>query len=291
MSPKANMGLVLIVLVAILASMSFFTVDEREFALKLKFGEIVRADYQPGLQWKWPIAETVLKFPDRIITYGSAQEKFLTGEKKNLLVDYYVTYRVINPSEYYRATGGQEDIAEQRLTAIIKEGIKAQFSRRTVTEVVSAERAEFMAATLDQARLAAQELGIDVVDVRVKRVDLSEEVSDSVFSRMRQERKRVANQLRAEGAGEAERVRADADRQRTVILAEAYREAETTKGEGDATASDIYASAFNKNREFYAFYRSMEAYRQSMGREQDVLVLRPDSEYFRFLTEQQGIRP
>jgi len=182
-------------------------------------------------------------------------------------------------------------IAEERLTAIIKEGIKAQFSRRTVTEVVSAERAEFMSATLDQARLAARELGIDVVDVRVKRVDLSEEVSDSVFSRMRQERKRVANQLRAEGAGEAELVRADADRQRTVILAEAYREAETTKGEGDARASDIYATAFNKNREFYAFYRSMEAYRQSMGKEQDVLVLQPDSEYFRFLTEQQGIRP
>ncbi len=291
MSSKANVGLIVIVLIGVLAGMSLFTVDEREFALKLKFGEIVRADYQPGLHWKWPIAETVLKFPDRILTYDSAKEKFLTGEKKNLLVDYYVTYRVTDPAEYYRATGGQEVIAEERLTAIIKEGIKAQFSRRTVTEVVSAERAEFMAATLDQARLAARELGIDVVDVRVKRVDLSEEVSDSVFSRMRQERKRVANQLRAEGAGEAERVRADADRQRTVILAEAYREAETTKGEGDATAADIYATAYNKNREFYAFYRSMEAYRQSMGKDQDVLILRPDSEFFRFLTQKQGDRP
>ena len=291
MAGKANLVLMGLIILGILAGMSLFVVDEREFAVKLKFGEIVKADYQPGLHVKWPLAESVLKFPDRILTYDSAKEKFLTGEKKNLLVDYYVTYRVVDPTEYYRSTGGQKSIAEERLTAIIKEGIKAQFSRRTVTEVVSAERSEFMAAMLDQARLAARELGVDVVDVRVKRIDLSEEVSDSVFSRMRQERKRVANQLRAEGFREAEQVKADAERQRTVILAEAYRTAEETRGAGDARASEIYATAFNKNREFYAFYRSMEAYRTSMGKAQDVLVLKPDSEFFRFLTEQQGILP
>lgn len=291
MAGKANLVLFGLIILGIAAGMSLFVVDEREFAVKLKFGEIVRADYQPGLHVKWPLAESVLKFPDRILTYDSAMEKFLTGEKKNLLVDYYVTYRVVDPTEYYRSTGGQTSIAEERLTAIIKEGIKAQFSRRKVTEVVSAERSEFMAAMLDQARLAARELGVDVVDVRVKRIDLSEEVSDSVFSRMRQERKRVANQLRAEGAREAERVTADAERQRTVILAEAYRTAEETRGAGDARASEIYADAFNKNRDFYAFYRSMQAYRTSMGKAQDVLVLQPDSEFFRFLTEQQGTRP
>jgi membrane protease subunit HflC len=291
MTGKANLSLFALIIVGITAGMSLFIVDEREFAVKLKFGEIVKADYQPGLHAKWPLAESVLKFPDRILTYDSAKEKFLTGEKKNLLVDYYVTYRVVDPTEYYRSTGGQKIIAEERLTAIIKEGIKAEFGRRKVTEVVSAERSEFMAAMLDQARLAARELGVDVVDVRVKRIDLSEEVSDSVFSRMRQERKRVANQLRAEGAREAERVKADAERQRTVILAEAYRTAEETRGEGDARASETYANAFNKNRDFYAFYRSMQAYRTSMGKAQDVLVLKPDSEFFRFLTEQQGTRP
>ena len=286
MAGKANFIVIALVILGVVAGMSLFVVDERQYAVKLKFGEIVRADYGPGLHVKWPIAETVLKFPDRILTYDSTKEKFLTGEKKNLLVDYYVTYKIDDPSEYYRATGGQKGVAEERLTAIIKEGIKAQFSQRKVTEVVSAERSEIMAAMLDQARLAAKELGVNVVDVRVKRIDLSEEVSDSVFSRMRQERKRVANQLRAEGAREAERVRADADRQRTVILAEAYRVAEETRGEGDARASEIYANAFNKNRDFYAFYRSMQAYRTSMGKAQDVLVLEPDSEFFRFLTEQ-----
>ena len=197
----------------------------------------------------------------------------------------------MNPASTTRPPGGNEQFAIERLTAIIKEGIKAQFSRRTVTEVVSAERSEFMQGMLTQAREAAGDLGIEVVDVRVKRIDLSEEVSGSVFERMEQERVRVAKQLRAEGAEEAEKIEADADRQRTVILAEARRDAERIRGEGDAKAAEIYANAFNKNRDFYAFYRSMQAYRDSMGRQQDVLVLRPDSDFFRFLTEQAGSTP
>ena len=292
MSPRANLFLILGVLAAVVASMALFIVDEREHAVKLKFGEIVRSDYQPGLHWKWPIAETVAKFPDRILTYDSEPEKYLTGEKKNILVNYYVAWRVVDPAQYYRAaSGGDEDFAIARLPAIIKEGIKAQFSRRTVTEVVSAERSELMQGMLMQARATAPELGLEVVDVRVKRIDLSDEVSESVFDRMRQERVRVAKQLRAEGAEERERIQAQADRERTVILAEAYRDAEQTRGSGDAQAAEIYANAFNRNRDFYAFYRSMEAYRQSLGQQQDVLVLKPDSDFFRFLTEQQGNNP
>ena len=284
MSPRANLILVLVVLAFAAASMSLFVVDERELAVKLKFGEIVKSDYSPGLHWKWPIAETVAKFPDRILTYDSQPEKFLTGEKKNLFVNYYVAWRITDPAQYYRAAAGNELFAIERLTAIIKEGIKAQFSRRKVTEVVSAERSELMQDMLTQARSTAGELGIEVVDVRVKRIDLSDEVSDSVFNRMRQERVRVAKQLRAEGAEEAERIRAAADRERTVILAEAYRDAEQIRGSGDAQAAEIYAGAFNKNREFYAFYRSMEAYRESLGQQ-------PDSDFFRFLTQKQGEAP
>jgi len=233
----------------------------------------------------------VAKYPDRILNYEESEERFLTGEKKNLIVDYFVTWRIIDPAQYYRSVRGDELFAEQRLSAIIKEGIKAEFGRRTVQEVVSAERAELMAQMLNQAGQRAPELGIEVVDVRVMRIELSNEVSGSVFSRMQQERFRVAAQLRAEGSEESERIRSDADRQRTVILAEAYRDAERIRGEGDARAAEIYANAYSQDPEFYAFYRSMQAYRSAIGREQDVLVLRPDSEFFQFLQQQSGVAP
>jgi membrane protease subunit HflC len=212
----------------------------------------------------------------------------LTGEKKNLLVDYFVTWRIVDPSRYYTSVQGNEDDAVQRLSAIIKEGIKAAISRRTVREVVSAERSELMDQMLIDAQQRSPELGIEVVDVRVKRIDLSEEVSESVYSRMRQERQRTAAQLRAEGNEESEMIKADADRQRTVILSEAYRDAEKLRGQGDARAADIYASAYTGDPEFYSFYRSMAAYRESIGGEQDVLVLKPDSDFFQFLQNQFG---
>ncbi len=288
MSARLNLVLIVVVLIGAAINMSLFTVDEREHAIKFRFGEIIKADFAPGLHWKWPLVNNVTKYPDRLLNYDNPTERFLTDEKKNLLVDYFVAWRILEPGQYYRATGGDERIAEERLTAIIKDGIKAEFSARSVKEVVSAERYELMEEMLVRASATASELGIEVVDVRVKRIDLSDEVSDSVFNRMRQERGRVAAQLRAEGAEESEKIRSEADRQRTVILAEAYRDAETIRGTGDALAADIYAQAYSQNPEFYAFYRSMEAYRQALGRDQDVLVLTPDSDFFRFLQQQFG---
>ena len=269
--------------------MTLFYVDEREHGVKFRFGEIVKSDYEPGLHFKIPIVNEIRKYPNRILNYGESQERFLTGEKKNLLVDYFITWRITDPGQYYRAARGDELFAQQRLSAIIREGIKAEFSRRTVQEVVSAERTEIMSQMLVQARQRAPELGLEVVDVRVMRIELSDEVSDSVYARMQQERARVAAQLRAEGSEDSERIRADADRQRTVILAEANRDAEILRGEGDAQAAEIYATAYNQNPEFYSFYRSMEAYRQSIGGEQDVLVLSPDSDFFQFLQSQFGV--
>jgi modulator of FtsH protease HflC len=288
MSPKVNVALVLLVIVAIVVRMSVFSVDEREHAVKFRFGEIVKADYEPGLHFKIPFVNNVAKYPDRILNYEHSEEKFLTGEKKNLIVDYFVTWRITDPGEYYRSVRGDEDRAVERLSAIIKEGIKAAISRRTVQEVVSAERSELMDQMLIEARSRSPEIGIEVVDVRVKRIDLSDEVSDSVYRRMREERQRTAAQLRAEGNEESETIKADADRQRTVILAEAYRDAEMIRGEGDARAAEIYAQAFNQDRDFYSFYRSMRAYRDSVGGDQDVLVLKPDSDFFRYLQSRVG---
>lgn len=288
MSPRLNLLLVAIVLVVILARMSVFTVDEREHAVKFQFREIVWADYKPGLHFKVPFVQNVERYPKRIIKLEHQEEKFLTGEKKNLIVDYFVTWRIIDPAQFYRAVRGDEQLAVERLSAIIKEGIKAAISQRTVQQVVSAERAELMEEMLKTTRERTPELGIQVVDVRVKRIDLSEEVSESVYNRMRQERQRVASQLRAEGDEEFERIRADADRQRTVILSEAYRDAERIRGAGDARAAEIYSEAYAKDRDFYAFYRSMQAYRKAIGRDQDVLVLQPDSDFFKFLQNQLG---
>jgi membrane protease subunit HflC len=291
MSPRFNLLLVFVVLGVTLVRTTVFTVDEREHAVKFRFGEIVQADYEPGLHFKIPFVNTIEKYPDRVLTYRESQERFLTGEKKNLIVDYFITWRISDPGQYFRSARGDELFAQQRLSAIIREGIKAEFSRRTVVEVVSAERSEIMEQMLVQAKQRAPELGVEVVDVRVMRIELSDEVSDSVYARMQQERARVAAQLRAEGSEDSERIRADADRQRTIILAEAYRDAEIMRGEGDARAAETYANAYNENPEFYAFYRSMQAYRESIGREQDVLVLSPDSDFFQFLQERSGATP
>jgi membrane protease subunit HflC len=288
MSTRVSLLLIVTVLAAILLRMSVFAVDEREHVVKFQFQKIVKSDYEPGLHFKIPFVNDIARYPNRILTYERAEEKFLTGEKKNLIVEYFVTWRIVDPAQYYRSVGGDKDAAIERLSAIVKEGIKAAISQRTVQEVVSAERAELMADMLTQVRARSPELGIQVVDVRVKRIDLSDEVSDSVYERMKQERKRVATQLRAEGDEQYVRIKADTDRQRTVMLSEAYRDAERMRGAGDARAAEIYAAAYSKDRDFYAFYRSLQAYRHSIGRDQDVLVLRPDSEFFQFLQKQLG---
>jgi membrane protease subunit HflC len=289
MGPRINLLLIVAVFAAILIRMSVFTVDTREHVVKFRIGRIVKSDYEPGLHFKIPFFENVARYPNRVlIDDEDSRERFLTGEKKNLIVDYYVNWRVVDPAQYYRAVRADEDTAEQRLSAIVKEGIRAAIALRTLQEVVSAERTELLQEVLVQVQERSPELGIEVVDVRVKRIDLAEDVSESVFSRMRQERLGVATQLRAEGEEEYVRIRADAERQRTVILAEAYRDAERIRGAGDARAAEIYATAFAKDRDFYAFYRSMQAYRESIGSDQDVLVLQPDSEFFQFLQSQAG---
>jgi len=283
MGTRINIILAIVVLAAIGVSMSVFTVHEREYALKFRFGEILRDDFEPGLHFKIPIVNNVMKLSSQVLTHNNPTEEFLTVEKKNLLVDFFIKWRIIDPGEFYRATRGDTRMASMRLTEITRDGIRNEFARRTVQEVVSAERAEMMDAMLARASQTARGLGVELVDVRVKRIDLPDEVSDSVFNRMRQERARVAAQLRAEGEELSEMIRADADRQRTVIVAEARRDGQRIRGEGDARATATYADAFNRDREFYSFHRSLHAYRESFGGDGDILVLEPDSEFFKHM--------
>lgn len=285
MNGRASLALIVLALLVALGSAAVFTVDEREYAIKLRFGEILKDDFEPGLHFKVPFVHNVVKYDDRILTRNNPTEEFLTQEKKNLKVDFYVKWRITDPGQYYQAVGGDELIATNRLIEIIKDGIRAEFAKRTVQQVVTADRREIMDDMMATAGQTARELGIEVVDVRVKRLDLPDEVSDSVFNRMRQERARVAAQLRAEGAETAERIRSEADRDRTIILAEAYKQSEEIRGEGDAEAADIYARAHQRDPEFYAFYRSLQAYRRSLGAEGDIFVLGPDSEYFQYMQE------
>ncbi len=265
-----------------------FTVNERELAIKFRFSEIVDSDYEPGLHFKFPFVNSVRKYPKRLLTINNPQELFLTEEKKNLYVDFFVKWQIIDVAQFYRASNGETVIAAQRLLEIVKDGIRAEFAKRTVPEVVSAERREIMEDMLSKARKNSKELGVEVIDVRVKRIEFSDTVSESVFRRMREERSRFASELRAEGAENAETIRAEADRERTVLLAEAYRDAEILRGEGDATAAETYALAYDRDRDFYAFYRSIQAYRNSLGTDGDLLVIGPDSDFLRFLKQQDG---
>ena len=282
-------GLLTLVAVVLLSlSMSVFVVHEREQAIKFRFGEIIKADFEPGLHFKVPFINNVIKFSDQILTLDNRPERFLTSERKFVLVDFFVKWRINDVTGFYIATAGDELMASQRLFAIITDSLRKEFAKRTIQEVVAGERTDLMDEMMARARKVAAELGITIVDIRVKRIDLPDEVSGSVFERMRQERVRIAKQLRAEGAEMSVKIRAEADRERTVMLAEAYRDAQTTRGEGDAAAAGIYSEAYLKNPEFYSFYRSLQAYRQSLGLEQDLLVLKPDSEFFRYLKSADG---
>ncbi|MCW8844447.1 MAG: protease modulator HflC [Gammaproteobacteria bacterium] len=282
-------GLLTLVAVVLLSlSMSVFVVHEREQAIKFRFGEIIKADFEPGLHFKVPFINNVIKFSDQILTLDNRPERFLTGERKFVLVDFFVKWRISDVTGFYIATAGDELMASQRLFAIITDSLRKEFAKRTIQEVVAGERAELMDEMMARARKVAAELGITIVDIRVKRIDLPDEVSGSVFERMRQERVRIAKQFRAEGAEMSVKIRAEADRQRTIMLAEAFRDAQSTRGEGDAIAAGIYSKAYLKNPEFYSFYRSLQAYRQSLGLEQDLLVLKPDSEFFRYLKSADG---
>jgi len=286
MANRVFLSLIAAVVAAFLIALSTFTVRETELAIKLRFGEIVRADYAPGLHYMVPMVNTIRKFERRILTRNYPSEQFLTSEGKILRIDFYIKWRIADVSRFYTATsGGSEDIAAARLASIVKDGIKGVIARRTIQQVVAADRSAFLGEVLKISGANVNNLGMTLVDVRVKNIELPEEVSDSVFNRMRQDFARQAAQLRAEGSAISERTRAEADRQRTEILADAYRQAEIVKGEGDSLAADIYAKAYTRNPEFYAFYRSMQAYRRSLGKQGDVLVLQPEGEFFKYLKD------
>lgn len=262
-------------------SNTFFIVDQRERAVMFQLGEIKGVDYAPGLHVKFPFVQSVSKFDGRVLTLDNQTENFLTIEKKNVEVDFFVKWRIADTSTYYRATGGQELVAADRLSAIVNRGLRNEFGSRTIQQAVSGERDELMREVMTTAGANVQELGIEIVDVRVKRIDLPKEVSESVYDRMRAERTRVASDLRGRGAEEAEKVRADADREAQITLANAYRDAEKLRGEGDAKAAEIYAKAYGQDAEFYNFYRSLNIYREAFSGSQDVLVLEPKGPLFR----------
>ncbi|PKO91955.1 MAG: protease modulator HflC [Betaproteobacteria bacterium HGW-Betaproteobacteria-1] len=286
-----NLGTVLLGLVVtlLLVSFSAFTVDQREHALVFRLGKIVAVKKEPGLYFKVPLVDNVRYFDNRILTLDSADtDRFITSEKKNVLVDSFVKWRIIDPEKYYVSVRGDELQAERRLSQTVNDGLRAEFGKRTINDVVSGERSKIMDILRERADRDSRQIGIQVLDVRLRRVDLPQEVSESVYQRMEAERKRVANELRSEGAGAAEKIRADADKQREIIIAEAFMEAQRVKGAGDAKASEIYARAYSKNPEFYAFYRSLEAYRNSFSEKSDVLVLEPNSDFFKYMRDSSG---
>lgn len=284
MSTRINALLLSVVTVLVVLAMSMFTVDQRQFAIVFQLGEVKRVIEQPGLYFKIPMIQNVRFLDNRILPLDSNElERFITSEKKNLLVDSYVKWRIVDPKLYYISLGGDEARARTRLNQTINAGLREEIGRRTVHEVISGERDKIMVAVSERADVDARRIGVQIVDVRLKRLELASEVSEAVYRRMEAERKRVANELRSQGYAESEQIRADADRQREIIVANAYRDAQKVKGEGDAKATSIYGQAFSDSPEFYTFYRSLEAYRGSFKSKNDVLVLEPGSDFFKYM--------
>ena len=283
---KKYTGNILVGAVALLVlfSLSMFVVDQRQTAIVFQLGEVVGVKTDPGLYFKIPLVQNVRYFDSRILTMDSVEpERFITAEKKNVMVDSFVKWRIADVKQYYISVGGDEDRARTRLMQTVNASMREEFGKRTIHEVVSGEREKIMQVLREKADSDARKIGVQVLDVRLKRVDFPTEISDSVYRRMDAERKRVANELRATGNAESEKIRADADRQREVTLADAYRDAQKIKGEGDAKAASIYAGAFGRNSEFYSFYRSLEAYKQSFKNKSDVMVVDPSSAFFKYL--------
>ena len=283
---KKNFSLLLIGVLVVLVTLvlTAFTVDQRQAAIRFRLGEVVALHTTPGLYFKLPLIENIRVYDMRIQTLDTKDaERIQTSEKNNVLVDSFLKYRIIDVKQFFVSTRGDLNAAEVRLAQSLNNDLRDEFSKRTLADVISGEREKIMESLRTKADLDARSIGIEVMDVRLKRVDLVPEISADVYKRMESERKRVANELRATGAGEADKIKADAERQRTGILAEAYREAQKTKGEGDAQATRIYAQAFSRNAEFYSFYRSMEAYRESFRNKSDVMVLDPSSDFFKYM--------
>lgn len=289
MNNKLMSALIALVIALIVASNTLFIVKETERGVMLKFGKVVENDLKPGLQVKIPMVHEVRKFDARVLTLDARPERFLTVEKKGMIVDAYAKWRIKDVGTYYTATNGEESRAERLLAQRINEGLRNQFAQRSLHEVVSGERDQLMNNLTNQLNnFSNKELGIEVVDVRVKRIDLPEQVSESVFNRMTSEREREAREHRSKGKEQAEVIRADADRQRTILEAEAYRDSELARGQGDAKAAAIYAAAYNKDPEFYRFVRSLNAYKETFKGKDDILLVDPESDFFRYLNDSKG---
>ncbi|MDC0575611.1 protease modulator HflC [Nitrosomonadaceae bacterium] len=281
---KSQTLLAVLVVLFLLVSSSLYIVDQRQRAIVFQLGEVVSVKTSPGLYFKIPMVQNVRFFDSRILTMDAEEpERFITSEKKNVLVDLFVKWRIVDVKQYYISVQGDEALARVRLAQTVNSSLRDEFGNRTVHEVISGERDKIMEIMRQKADADARNIGVEVVDVRLKRVDLPSEVSESVYRRMEAERKRVANELRSTGFADSEKIRSNADRQREVIMAKAYRDAQKNKGEGDAKATKIYAEAFSKNPEFYSFYRSLEAYKQSFQNKSDMMVLEPNSEFFKYL--------
>jgi membrane protease subunit HflC len=289
MNSRLQIFLGALIAAGILASMTLFTVDQRQYAVVFQFGEVKDVIAEPGLKVKIPLIQNVRYFDRRILTIDTPDpERFITAEKQNVLVDHFVKWRIVDPRLFYESVAGDETRARTRLLQSVNAGLREEFGRRTVPEVVSGERDRIMDNMRVRADTDARQIGVQILDVRLKRVDLPTEVSESVYRRMEAERTRVANELRSEGGAIAEQIRADADRQREVIIAEAYREAQTVMGDGDARSTEIYALAFEQDAEFYSFYRSLDAYRNSFSSRSDVLVVDPSSDFFKYMKNADG---
>ena len=281
---QASRIFIALLVVLILLSMATFTVDQREHAIVFRLGEIIAVKEKPGLYFKTPLVDNVKYYDKRILTYDSSTpDRFITSEKKNVLVDSFIKWRIIDPAKFYVSVNGDERQAERRLTQTVNDGLRAEFGKRTIQEVVSGERSEIMDIIKERADRESNNIGIEILDVRLRRVDLPKEVSDSVYQRMEAERKSVANELRSEGFAESEKIKANAEKQKEIIITDAYREAQKIKGQGDAKAARVYSDVFSKNKEFYDFYRSLEAYRNSVNSKEDILVLDPNTEFFKYL--------
>ncbi len=285
MQNKILYALLALVAAILIVRASVFTVGEGQLAIKSVGGEIIDSDYQPGLYFRVPLVQEVARFDKRIMTQLYRQEPFLTREQEQLKVDFYVKWRINNLRRFYESTGGAEEAANDRLGETIKDSIKSVVTQRTLQQVVTADRGEFTEAMMKNARPAAEQLGVDLVDVRITKIDLPQQVQDSVFDRMRASFQTQAAKLRAEGVESAERIRADANKQQTEILADAARQAGQIRGQGDASASEVYARSYSKNAEFYSFYRSMQSYREAVGTQGDVLVIAPDNSYFKYFNK------
>ena len=286
---KRTLSIVFVLALTLVATSTLYVIQETELAVKLRFGRLIETNIQPGLHYKIPFVDKVRKFDARVLTLDADPASFFTIEKKRLIVDAFSKWRIVDVDVYYRSTGGNFLVAQERLASRVNDGLRNQFGARTLQEVVSGERDQLMKNLADKLNLTVrQTLGVEVVDVRIKGIDLPSEVSEQVYRRMKAEREKEARILRSEGGEQAEKIRADADRQKTILLANAYRIAEETKGQGDAQATSTYADAYTKNPEFYAFIRSLNAYGQSFSNKGDVLLVDPKSDFFRYLNSQKG---